>query len=55
MLNKELLGLNLMFEVMYIRMKRTTTMMMMNLKMLEKNSMMKVVRMLLSVLASMVK
>jgi hypothetical protein len=46
MLNKELLGLNLMFEGMHIKMK-----MMMNLKMSVKNLMMTVERMLLEVWA----
>jgi hypothetical protein len=44
-----------MFEVRHIGMKRMRKRMMMNLKMLEKNSMMKVVKMLLLVLALMVK
>jgi hypothetical protein len=56
MLNKELLGLNLMFEVMHIMMMMMKMKMMMrNLKILVKNWMMKEVMMLLVVLALMVK
>jgi hypothetical protein len=56
MLNKGLLGLNLMSEVLHIRMKMTMMMMMMmNLKMLGKNLMRIEVMMLLVVLALLVK